>query len=137
MQAVTKLLKLTPASAILVSEDDGGNVVSESEVPAALLQCDDLVKVCRQNLEPKFEKPTLGFKILRSRMFRKFLLYFGRPRYDDSTPDFVQICFKVRNHCSVDKRSGDNPSRCCRFFQGREFQWMALYTEVLVTWMNQ
>lgn len=45
MQAITKLLHLTPSSAILLMQDETGATVSEEEVPSALIQRDDLLKV--------------------------------------------------------------------------------------------
>ncbi len=44
-QAVTELLKLTPAAAMLVTLDALGRVVTEEEVPAALVQRGDHLKV--------------------------------------------------------------------------------------------
>ena len=45
-QAVTKLLRLAPSTAILVTQNDQGLIVSEEEVPNALIQRGDLLKVC-------------------------------------------------------------------------------------------
>ncbi len=45
LQAVTELLKLTPSTATLVARDETGRVVSEEEVPTALIQRGDLLKV--------------------------------------------------------------------------------------------
>lgn len=45
MQAVTELLKLAPSTATLVTRDDSGRVISEEEVPTALIQRGDLLKV--------------------------------------------------------------------------------------------
>lgn len=47
MQAITKLLHLAPSTAILLTQDKEGATISEEEVPAALIQCDDLLKVCK------------------------------------------------------------------------------------------
>ncbi|KAK9904210.1 hypothetical protein WJX75_006837 [Coccomyxa subellipsoidea] len=44
-QAVTELLKLAPSTATLVTCDDSGRVMSEEEVPTALIQRGDLLKV--------------------------------------------------------------------------------------------
>lgn len=45
LQAVTELLKLAPSTATLVTRDDSGRVLSEEEVPTALIQRGDLLKV--------------------------------------------------------------------------------------------
>ncbi|EIE22528.1 copper-translocating P-t [Coccomyxa subellipsoidea C-169] len=44
-QAVTELLKLAPSTATLVTRNSSGQVVSEEEVPTALIQRGDLLKV--------------------------------------------------------------------------------------------
>ncbi len=45
LQAVTELLKLAPSTATLVTRNSSGQVVSEEEVPTALIQRNDLLKV--------------------------------------------------------------------------------------------
>lgn len=45
LQAITKLLHLAPSSAILLTQDEDGAITSEEEVPSALIQRDDLLKV--------------------------------------------------------------------------------------------
>lgn len=45
-QAVQQLLRLAPATAVLLTLDDEGHVVEEEEVPVALVQRGDLLKVC-------------------------------------------------------------------------------------------
>ena len=44
--AITRLLQLTPPTAILLTLDDKGNVVSEQELPTSLVHRGDLLKVC-------------------------------------------------------------------------------------------
>ena len=44
-QAITKLLRLAPLSAILLTQDAEGHTISEEEVPSALIQRNDLLKV--------------------------------------------------------------------------------------------
>ena len=43
--AITKLLTLTPASAVLVTLDKAGDVASERDVPTALIHRSDVLKV--------------------------------------------------------------------------------------------
>ena len=45
VQAITALLKLAPSTATLQVRDAQGHVVSEEEVPSALIQRGDLLKV--------------------------------------------------------------------------------------------
>lgn len=45
VQAITELMNLTPPSAVLVTRDSRGRTLSEEEVPTALIQCGDLLKV--------------------------------------------------------------------------------------------
>ena len=47
-QAITKLLRLAPSSAILLTQDAEGHTISEEEVPSALIQRNDLLKVRSQ-----------------------------------------------------------------------------------------
>ena len=51
-QAVTELLRLAPSTAVLLTKDEHGRTVSEEEVPTALVQRGDLLKVCRTLLSP-------------------------------------------------------------------------------------
>ena len=44
-QAVTELLKLAPSTAVLLTRDEGGRTLAEQEVPLALVQRADLLKV--------------------------------------------------------------------------------------------
>ena len=44
-QAVQQLLRLAPATAVLLTLDGEGHVVEEEEVPVALVQRGDLLKV--------------------------------------------------------------------------------------------
>ena len=44
--AITKLMTLTPASAVLVTLDKAGDVASEQDVPTALIHRNDVLKVC-------------------------------------------------------------------------------------------
>ena len=44
---MTELLKLAPATAVLLTLDAGGRVTAEEEVPVALVQRGDHLKVCR------------------------------------------------------------------------------------------
>lgn len=44
-KAVQQLLKLAPATAVVVTVDEGGRCVSEEELPATLLQRGDLLKI--------------------------------------------------------------------------------------------
>lgn len=46
MQAVTELLKLAPSTAVLLTRDEAGHTTAEEEVPVALVQHGDLLKVC-------------------------------------------------------------------------------------------
>ena len=46
---MTELLKLAPATAVLLTIDAGGRVVAEEEVPAALVQRGDHLKVCAEH----------------------------------------------------------------------------------------
>lgn len=45
LQAVTELLKLAPSTAVLLTRDENGHTTGEQEVPAALVQQGDLLKV--------------------------------------------------------------------------------------------
>lgn len=45
MQAVTELLRLAPSTAVLITRDESGRTVAEEEVPTALIQRGDLLKV--------------------------------------------------------------------------------------------
>ena len=47
-QAITKLLRLAPLSAVLLTQDAEGHTISEEEVPSALIQRNDLLKVRSQ-----------------------------------------------------------------------------------------
>ncbi len=44
-QAIQQLTKLAPASALLLTRDEEGNVTNEQEVPIALVQRGDVLKV--------------------------------------------------------------------------------------------
>jgi hypothetical protein len=69
-QAVTELLKLAPATAVLLTLDADGRPLAEQEVPAALVQRGDHLRVrpARQPLRssapvprpPRTERPTRG-----------------------------------------------------------------------------
>ena len=52
MQAITALLRLAPSTAILQTRDKDGGVVSEEEVPSALIQRGDLLKVGQTHHAP-------------------------------------------------------------------------------------
>jgi Cu+-exporting ATPase len=43
--ALAALTRLSPATALLIKQDSAGHVVTEEEVPTALLQRGDLLKV--------------------------------------------------------------------------------------------
>ena len=45
-EALTALARLSPATALVLTLDAGGQVAAEQEVPTALLQRGDLLKVC-------------------------------------------------------------------------------------------
>ena len=45
LQAVTELLKLAPSTAVLLTRDENGHTTAEEEVPVALVQQGDLLKV--------------------------------------------------------------------------------------------
>lgn len=47
LQAVTELLKLAPSTAVLLTRDQNGHTTAEEEVPMALVQQGDLLKVRR------------------------------------------------------------------------------------------
>lgn len=44
---MTELLKLAPATAVLLTMDADGRITAEEEVPVALVQRGDHLKVCR------------------------------------------------------------------------------------------
>ena len=44
-QAVTELLRLAPSTAVLLTRDEAGRTLAEQEVPLALVQRADLLKV--------------------------------------------------------------------------------------------
>lgn len=59
-QAVQQLLRLAPATAVLLTLDGEGHVVEEEEVPVALVQRGDLLKVFVHSLTP-LQQPFLRF----------------------------------------------------------------------------
>ena len=42
---MTELLRLAPSTAVLITRDESGHTVAEEEVPTALIQRGDLLKV--------------------------------------------------------------------------------------------
>lgn len=44
-QAVTELLRLVPATALVLTKDSNGRMMSEEEIPIALVQAGDTLKV--------------------------------------------------------------------------------------------